>query len=897
MIVNFMNPCSFVQFPFASYFNLSILRRQCKPLKLICFLFVGLLFLLISPSQTSFLDVAPVDHDIIVNKEHAKEGSSATCRRSASICCLRASLEKSCELGSDMGRAQGYCSNTVNILGGGLRKECCDCCILGKELAEQGEQCEAPVGFSAYCLKSFQQCCEEKKTGRSPSPLVSNAVQENEETESCKNAGCQHLCAERTNGFECSCRAGYDLASDGKSCIDVDECSGDPMCLEPNTQCLNTEGTYQCVCQMGFYWSSAGFVCVDIDECLLLVDECLESQRCLNTPGSYKCIRTLSCGTGYAMDSETEQCVDVDECNLGAHDCGPLYRCRNIPGSYRCDPKQCRQDEVMDPSTGECTSVSCPAGYEAKDGRYINECLSPRRCGSYEECINTQGSYRCQEKGNLCASGYKMDQESGFCLDIDECLDGTHTCGKLQCINMPGSFKCRCAAGYEFNETTKHCEDVDECKKFQGHICSQHATCENTIGSFNCHCKSGYKLAADKRHCDDVDECSNGEARCQQRCINTPGSYQCLCDRGYQLSSNELTCEDINECEAWTRNGNQLCMGSCINIPGSFQCTCPTGYRLQEDSITCKDIDECAEIGCPDKENQVCVNTLGDYRCQTITCPKNYAPDRHYKNRCNRKPNVCTNPDSERCKRHPVHISWQHISIPKHVNISAQRTSITLFSMKGPASINTTMQFELRLISAASEASGVLPAVRENFLIQKGDDRNSAVIALRDSLDGPQEVQLELVLRLSTNGEFSGKYMANLNVYVSKYSYVDDGYSCLKKCNTLDNSCLSNYTKEIMYQYRNIPSISDLDAPLEISRVTVVMEVAFRSEFILNHRNRRNFQVKREGDNVGIISLLKPIKGPRTEMIRIIVNNRSPRGILISNNLIFIEVHVSANDF
>lgn len=68
--------------------------------------------------------------------------------------------------------------------------------------------------------------------------------------------------------------------------------------------------------------------------------------------------------------------------------------------------------------------------------------------------------------------------------DIDECTDGTHTCGKLQCINMPGSFKCRCAAGYEFNETTKLCEDVDECKKFQGHICSQHATCENVSERF-----------------------------------------------------------------------------------------------------------------------------------------------------------------------------------------------------------------------------------------------------------------------------------------------------------------------------------------------------------------------------------------------------------------------------
>jgi hypothetical protein len=39
------------------------------------------------------------------------------------------------------------------------------------------------------------------------------------------------------------------------------------------------------------------------------VDDCLESQRCLNTPGGYKCIRTQTCGTGYAMDSQSEQCV------------------------------------------------------------------------------------------------------------------------------------------------------------------------------------------------------------------------------------------------------------------------------------------------------------------------------------------------------------------------------------------------------------------------------------------------------------------------------------------------------------------------------------------------------------------------------------------------------------
>lgn len=78
---------------------------------------------------------------------------------------------------------------------------------------------------------------------------------------------------------------------------------------------------------------------------------------------------------------------------------------------------------------------------------------------------------------------------------------------------------------------------------------------------------------------------------------------------------------------------------------------------------------------------------------------------------------MCTNPDSERCKRHPVHISWQHIAIPKHVNISAQRTSITLFSMKGPMSANTTMQFELRLVSAVAGEYFV-------DLIEKSDLRN-----------------------------------------------------------------------------------------------------------------------------------------------------------------------------
>lgn len=68
-----------------------------------------------------------------------------------------------------------------------------------------------------------------------------------------------------------------------------------------------------------------------------------------------------------------------------------------------------------------------------------------------------------------------------------------------------------------------------------------------------------------------------------------------------------------------------------------------------------------------------------------------------------------------------------------------------------------------------TEASNITAAVRSNFLLQKGEHLNSAVISLRDSLDGPQEIHLELILRLTKNNFFSGKYIANLIIYVSQY--------------------------------------------------------------------------------------------------------------------------------
>jgi fibulin 1/2 len=296
-----------------------------------------------------------------------------TCSRTAVICCLRSLLDRSCAKGVDLAKLNGYCTLSTE-LAGGIRKECCDCCMLAKDLMERNEPCVAPNGFSSACLTSFNKCCDQANPNPSQQKTTDNSFYSG--SDRCETAKCQHKCADLGGErVECSCDPGYDLAPDG-------------------------------------------FTCIDIDECMLLADNCLESQRCLNTPGSYKCIRTLSCGTGYALDSDTEQCMDVDECNLGAHDCGTLYQCKNTQGSYRCIPKQCGAAESLNPTTGECTSVECPMGYVPLNGHCedIDECRTPYRCSSFEECINTPGSFRCQEKGNLCGAGYVLDKDTGFCV-------------------------------------------------------------------------------------------------------------------------------------------------------------------------------------------------------------------------------------------------------------------------------------------------------------------------------------------------------------------------------------------------------------------------------------------------------------------------------------------------
>lgn len=35
---------------------------------------------------------------------------------------------------------------------------------------------------------------------------------------------CQHTCVDNIGSYDCACETGYELAPDGRKCLDIDEC-------------------------------------------------------------------------------------------------------------------------------------------------------------------------------------------------------------------------------------------------------------------------------------------------------------------------------------------------------------------------------------------------------------------------------------------------------------------------------------------------------------------------------------------------------------------------------------------------------------------------------------------------------------------------------------------------
>ncbi|KAG2463812.1 FBN2 protein, partial [Polypterus senegalus] len=524
---------------------------------------------------------------------------------------------------------------------------------------------------------------------------------------------CQPCPAKNSAEFQALCSSGIGITVDGR---DINECALIPDICQYGT-CENLLGSYRCICNIGYESDPSGKVCIDVDECnvnRLLCDNGL----CRNTPGSYTC----TCPKGFVFKSDSETCEDVNECESK-----PCVNgiCRNTAGSFHCE---CSHGSKLDSSNtvcvdsmkgtcwlniqdgrcevningatlkSECCSTlgaawgspcerceidtACSRGFARTKGvqcEDVNECdVFPGICTN-GQCVNTQGSFRCE-----CSPGLTLDGTGRTCMDVrlEHCYLKWEEdeCGEP----LPGKFRvdaCCCSVGAAWGFDCEECpkpgtkeyeaicprgpgfairgevltgrpfyKDVNECKVFPS-LCS-HGTCRNTIGSFRCRCNSGFALNAEERNCtgrhftewvmcrdmaiqpfslltvllsSDIDECRISPDLCGHgSCVNTPGSFDCECFEGYESGFMMMkNCMDIDECE----RDPLLCRGgTCINTDGSFECICPPGHELSSDGVSCVDVNECelSENLC---RNGRCVNMAGTYQC---SCNPGYqgTPDR-----------------------------------------------------------------------------------------------------------------------------------------------------------------------------------------------------------------------------------------------------------------------------
>ncbi|XP_042563051.1 fibulin-1-like [Clupea harengus] len=310
-----------------------------------------------------------------------------------------------------------------------------------------------------------------------------------------------------------------------------------------------------------------------------------------------------ACFEGHRLKPDGFSCDDVNECLVGSPTCQQGEQCINTEGSFRCQ----RQ-------------ASCGTGYELTDSNLckdIDECLTgTHNCGAEFRCENKAGSFSCLPQSQ-CEEGYLQDAV-GNCIDINECVSRESPCQPGQtCVNTLGSYTCEthrvtCSRGYRLNEDGSRCFDVDECKG-SVRACQGHG-CVNLLGTFRCECQPGFIYNSINKVCEDINECRHYPGQlCAHKCENTPGSYQCICNSGFTLASDGRNCDDLNECE------DNPCNQECANVYGSYQCYCRLGYQLSDsDGVTCEDVDECALKSGGKVCSYQCSNTVGSFEC---SCP------------------------------------------------------------------------------------------------------------------------------------------------------------------------------------------------------------------------------------------------------------------------------------
>lgn len=92
------------------------------------------------------------------------------------------------------------------------------------------------------------------------------------------------------------------------------------------------------------------------------------------------------------------------------------------------------------------------------------------------------------------------------------------------------------------------------------------------------------------------------------------------------------------------------------------------------------------------------------------------------------------------------------------------------FTFVVPVDPPIIVDFKMRLVSVKAPKPGIRPSSKEDFEMRRTKD-NEVRLALLTSLEGPQDIELEIEAKMYKNGLQIGKNIAIITVFISEYEF------------------------------------------------------------------------------------------------------------------------------
>ena len=133
--------------------------------------------------------------------------------------------------------------------------------------------------------------------------------------------------------------------------------------------------------------------------------------------------------------------------------------------------------------------------------------------------------------------------------------------------------------------------------------------------------------------------------------------------------------------------------------------------------------------------------------------------------RCKRAMDLCDLRGTQ-CINMPGHYSYHFMTFISKLPL--MHGYIEFFRMSGPITPESHAQFSMRLNDVRCP-HGVRKVDDSYFKLSRF--RHKAIISIVKSIEGPQEIDLVLEMRLLYNGTFNGLAVTNIYIVVSAYSF------------------------------------------------------------------------------------------------------------------------------